>query len=152
MVTVRSRWLVPVSKATGWSDPSPTSIASPSTPAAKAPQRLEALRRLLVDEHHVAQRRSIQPVPRAREIADGRERIGRVRQGLAEFLARAREQLEERRVAGQLRAQRDGIHEVADHVARGRALASGCRCADKECRLCGVAREQRLEGGEQRHE
>ena len=117
----------------------------------KGAERLPALRRLLVHEHHVAQRRAIQPMACVCEIADGRERPGRVRQRVADFLPRSREQFQKRRIAEDPRAARQGSRS-SRRIARGRALASGGRRADEECGLSRVAREQRLEDGEQRYE
>ena len=63
-----------------------------------------------------------------------------VREGLERRLARAPDQLVERRVAGQVEAQRQRVDEVADHRLELGAVAAGERRADDDVVLAGVAR------------
>ena len=72
--------------------------------------------------------------------------------GFERGLPHLRQQVGERRVAGELAAQRQGVGEEADHVLDLDPVAVGDRRADHQVVVAGQAREQRLEGGEEGHE
>src|SRR5579864_4773723 len=64
----------------------------------------------------------------------------------------ALQELSEGRISGEDCAQRHGIYEESDQALYLRALAVGERRTYDNIFLPGIAREQRLEGGQQRHE
>ena len=109
--------------------------------------------RLLVQgEQHLEERVAAQVALRAQlrdQLLEG-QLLVRVR--LPRDLADPAQQLAPGRVAGQVGAQDDGVHEVADHLVQFGARPTACQGADGDIALVGVPAEQHLQRGQQAHE
>jgi hypothetical protein len=107
---------------------------------------------LLQHERGLKNRRAAEIARRMQAVDDQRERIVLIAHRGDEPRADAGQQLTERGVAADVRLQRNHVHEVAGQALQIRALAPRSGRADGEVVLSGVAVEQRLVRGEQRHE
>ena len=104
---------------------------------------------VLGDEHHLRDRRMAQ-VPFGRELLDELlERQILVREGSERHLPHAPEQVGERRIPGEVDAQRERVHEQPDNALELGAASIGDRRGDHDVVLSAVARHQRRERGQQ---
>ncbi len=119
-------------------------------------ERREALPRpagsRLPGEHHLEHRRPARLARAAQPLGEPGERSVLVREGVQSRAPDAPQQLPERRIAREIAAQDDRIHQVADHPRQaGRAAAGGGR-TDRQVDAPGVPQEQHVERREHEHE
>ena len=109
-------------------------------------------RRPLQRKHHLKQRRVAQAPFLLQCFDDSIKRHLLVGIGINGHFAHASEELAERRIAGQVTAQQQGVDEKPDEPFGFRQIAAGHGRTHQNVLLCGVAMEQCLKRGEQCHE
>ncbi len=108
--------------------------------------------RVLQGEQHLEQGRDTELPLRPQglhHLLEGQVLVG---EGAQHLLVDTAHQLQERRVAGQVRAQGHGVDEQADQPLQLRAVAAGHGRADGDVVLPAVARQQHLPRGQQQRE
>ncbi len=110
------------------------------------------LRRVLEDDHRLEHRRAAQVALDPQALDDRLERGVAVRVGVQGDLPHPRQQPVERRVAGEVEAQHQGVDQEADHPFQLAVLAVGDRGAQDDVVLPAVAPQERGEGRHQGHE
>ena len=120
-------------------------------PQRQAGQR-ELRQRLAQREQDLKQRAAGEIPLRLQGLDELLERQLGVRQSAQRRFAAAQQKSAERRVAGQVAAQHQEVEEEADHPLQRRIGAVRHRGADRDVVLPGMARENRLEHRQDRHE
>src|SRR5262249_35861411 len=105
--------------------------------------------RLFEDEHHVEERRLIGAAVRPQLLNQSGKRVVLMFEGFEDALPHTAQELAERGVAREVRAERDGVDEVADDRGELRSAPPAERRADDELLLPRVAAEQDLKGRQQ---
>ncbi len=109
-------------------------------------------RRVLQHQHDLEERAERQVAARRQLLDQLLERQLLVSVGLQADLAVPRDQLPPRRLAAEIAGQRQQVDEEADQALGLGAIAVGDRRAHDQPALLRMAREHRLEGGQQEHE
>ncbi len=110
------------------------------------------LRRVVQREHHLEQRRPAQVAFGLQLFDELLERQILMRVCVEADPADARQRVAEGRIAVQIAPQDQRVDEEADETLDFGAVAVGHRRSDGEVQTAGVARQQHVEAGEQRHE
>ncbi len=118
----------------------------------KAGQLHGRRRHVLQREHHLEERVHRQGALRAQRFDELLEREVLMGVGLQGRAPGPRQQLVERRIAGQIPPQHQGIDEEADQRLDLRPVAVGDRRAHRHVLLPGEAAQERLEAGQEDHE
>ena len=108
--------------------------------------------RLLPGEHDLKQRCHAKIAPRLEFLDQSLERHDPMLVCLQRHVTHAPQQLPERRIAAQVGSQHQRVHEEPDDVLHLGAGPIGDWRPNRDVRLPGTAREQRLKRGEQQHE
>ena len=109
-------------------------------------------RRILQHEHHLEERCVGEAALRLQLLDQLLERQLLVGVGAESRLPHLRDEPGEPRIASELAAQGQGVDEEPDQPFRLHTIAAGDRRADHHVVLPGNPRQQRLQGGERRHE
>ncbi len=112
------------------------------------PVQLHVLQR----QQHLVHRRARQVARQVEAVDQALERQILVRKGVQADFARPSQQLPERRLAGRIDAQRQGVDEQADQALGLRQPPAGDGRAHDDVKLPAVTRQQGHEPGQQGHE
>ncbi|CAN2536687.1 hypothetical+protein [Methylocapsa aurea] len=107
---------------------------------------------ILQGEHHLEQRIAAHVADRPQVLDETLERQVLMRLSAERGLANPRQQDAEARIAGQIGAHHQRVHEEADQLLELETTAIGDRRADADVALPAVARQEKLKRREQRHE
>ena len=119
---------------------------------AQAGDRGGALGRILQGEHHLEQRIAAHVADRAQFLDQPLERQVLMRLSAERGLPNARQQHAEARIARQIGAHHQRVHEESDQLLELETAAIGHRRPDADVVLPAVARQEKLKRRQQRHE
>ena len=114
--------------------------------------RLEARGEVQQVEEHLEERVAIGMPSGAQLLDQPLERHVLMRVGAERHLAHARQELAERRIAGEIRPQHQRVDEDAEQLVGARLVTAGDRRSHDQVLLPGVPEQQALERGEGGHE